>query len=78
MSTPELRGMPKQALQKSSGRSLTGRASGGHAAISFSYINKGHQPNHYRDGLAAQIWGRTPLLDQRLSLALGVGSFTLF
>jgi hypothetical protein len=48
---------------------------GEYAAFSFSYINEGHQPNHYRDGLAAQIWGRIPILDQRLSLALGVGPF---
>jgi hypothetical protein len=48
---------------------------GEYAAFSFSYINEGHQPNHYRDGLAAQIWGRVPILDQRLSLALGVGPF---
>ena len=48
---------------------------GEHAAFSFSYINEGHQPNHYRDGLAAQIWGRTNILDPRLSLALGVGPF---
>jgi hypothetical protein len=48
---------------------------GEHAAFSFSYINEGHQPNHYRDGLAAQIWGRTAILDKRLSLALGVGPF---
>jgi hypothetical protein len=48
---------------------------GEHTAFSFSYINEGHQPNHYRDGLGAQIWGRVPMLDQRLSLALGVGPF---
>jgi hypothetical protein len=48
---------------------------GEHAAFSFSYINEGHQPNHYRDGLAAQIWGRTSIFDQQLSLALGVGLF---
>ncbi len=48
---------------------------GDHAAFSFSYINEGHQPNHYRDGLAAQIWGRTAILDRRFSLALGVGPF---
>jgi hypothetical protein len=48
---------------------------GEYAAFSFSYINEGHQLNHYRDGLAAQIWGRMPILDQRLSLALGVGPF---
>jgi hypothetical protein len=48
---------------------------GEHVAFSFSYINEGHQPNHYRDGLAAQIWGRTTMFDPRLSLALGVGPF---
>ena len=48
---------------------------GKYAAFSFSYINEGHQPNHYRDGLAGQIWGRTAILNQRLSLALGVGPF---
>ena len=48
---------------------------GEYAAFSFSYMNEGHQPNHYRDGLAAQIWGRTSMLDPRLSLALGVGPF---
>ena len=46
---------------------------GEYAAFSLSYINEGHQPNHYRDGLAAQIWGRIPILNQRLSLALGIG-----
>ncbi|MCX5806715.1 MAG: hypothetical protein NT010_11750 [Proteobacteria bacterium] len=51
------------------------QALGEHTAFSFSYINEGHQPNHYRDGLAAQIWGRTTILDPRLSLALGVGPF---
>jgi hypothetical protein len=56
--------------------SVTYRQSlGEHAAFSFSYINEGHQPNHYRDGLAAQIWGRKNILEQRLSLALGVGPF---
>jgi hypothetical protein len=48
---------------------------GEHAAFSFSYINEGHQPNHYRDGLAAQIWGRTNILNEQFSLALGVGPF---
>ncbi|NPU83828.1 MAG: hypothetical protein HPY65_05005 [Syntrophaceae bacterium] len=48
---------------------------GDHAAFSFSYINEGHQINHYRDGLAAQIWGHTDLIDSRLSLALGIGPF---
>ncbi len=46
---------------------------GEHAAFSFSYINEGHQPNHYRDSFAAQIWGRTTIAGPQLSLALGVG-----
>jgi len=33
---------------------------GDHAHLVFSYINEGHQPNHYRDGLAGQIWGVHP------------------
>jgi hypothetical protein len=48
---------------------------GDYAAFSFSYINEGHQPNHYRDGLAAQVWGRVDLFDKKLALALGVGPF---
>ena len=48
---------------------------GEHAAFSFSYINEGHQPNHYRDAFAVQIWGRTNVLDEQFSLALGVGPF---
>lgn len=47
---------------------------GDHAAFSFSYINEGHQPNHYRDGFAVQIWGRTTIPAPQLSLALGVGA----
>ncbi len=46
---------------------------GDHAVFSFSYINEGHQPNHYRDSFAAQIWGRTTIPGPKLSFALGVG-----
>jgi hypothetical protein len=49
-----------------------------HAAFSFSYINEGHQPNHYRDGFATQIWGRTSIPDPKLSFALGVGPYAYF
>lgn len=51
---------------------------GEHLEWSLTYLNEGHQPNHYRDGLAPQIWGRTNILDRRLSLALGVGPYAYF
>jgi hypothetical protein len=51
---------------------------GEHAAFSFSYINEGHQPNHYRDGFAAQLWGHTSILHPRLSFALGAGPYAYF
>lgn len=43
-----------------------------YAAFSISYINEGHQPNHYRDGLAPQIWGRAAPFGPNLSLAIGM------
>ena len=49
-----------------------------HTAFSFSYFNEGHQPNHYRDGFASQIWGKTSMFDPRLSFALGVGPYAYF
>jgi hypothetical protein len=51
---------------------------GEHAAFSLTYINEGHQPNHYRDGLAPQIWGRVNILDRRLSLLAGIGPYAYF
>jgi hypothetical protein len=51
---------------------------GEHAAFSFSYINEGHQPNHYRDGFAAQIWARTSMLHPLLSFSLGAGPYAYF
>jgi hypothetical protein len=32
---------------------------GSNLAFSFSYINEGHEVNHYRDGIAGQVWGRS-------------------
>lgn len=49
-----------------------------HLALSISYINEGHQPNHYRDGIAPQIWGRAAPFDPRLSFALGAGPYLYF
>ncbi|NVN89668.1 MAG: hypothetical protein HXX11_03620 [Desulfuromonadales bacterium] len=45
-------------------------------AASASYLNEGHLPNHHRDGLTPiMLWGRTNLLDRRLSLAIGAGPY---
>jgi hypothetical protein len=49
---------------------------GENAAVSVSYLNEGHVPNHHRDGLAPlTLWGRINLLDRRLSLAVGAGPY---
>ena len=45
---------------------------------SFSWLNEGHVPGHHRDGQSIQIWGRTNVLDRRLSLAAGVGPYRYF
>jgi hypothetical protein len=47
-------------------------------AISVSWINEGHFPDHHRDGLAAQLWGRSRLLRDRLSFAFGAGVYQYF
>jgi len=47
-------------------------------AFSASWINEGHLPGHHRDGLAAQLWGRTPLLRDRFSFAFGAGIYQYF
>jgi len=49
-----------------------------YAAFSFSYINEGHQPNHYRDGIAVQVWGHKNVLNSPLSIALGIGPYVYF
>jgi hypothetical protein len=49
---------------------------GENAAVSVSYLNEGHVPNHHRDGLAPlTLWGRVNLLNRRLSLAVGAGPY---
>jgi hypothetical protein len=49
---------------------------GENLAASASYLNEGHVPNHHRDGLVPiMLWGRTNLLDRRLSLAVGAGPY---
>ena len=47
-------------------------------AASFAWLNEGHVPGHHRDGQSMQIWGRTNVLDRRLSLAAGVGPYRYF
>jgi hypothetical protein len=51
---------------------------GDHFAWSFSYLNEGHVPNHHRDGPASQVWAHTEVLQQRLSLAAGIGVYRYF
>ncbi|HEY6871707.1 MAG TPA: hypothetical protein VI298_03150 [Geobacteraceae bacterium] len=51
---------------------------GEHVAATLSYLNEGHLPNHHRDGNSVQLWGRTNLLDRRLSLAAGIGPYYYF
>jgi hypothetical protein len=48
---------------------------GEHAAITFSYLNEGHVPNHHRDGQGVQLWARTTVLGRRLALAAGAGPY---
>lgn len=45
-------------------------------AVSASYLNEGHVPDHHRDGLAPlTLWRRINLLDRKLSLAIGAGPY---
>ncbi len=49
-----------------------------YGAFSFSYINEGHQPNHFRDGIAVQVWGHKNILNSPLLIALGIGPYAYF
>jgi len=46
-----------------------------HLAVSLSYLNEGHVPNHHRDGTGMQLWARTDALGRRLSLSAGIGPY---
>jgi hypothetical protein len=48
---------------------------GEHLAFSITYLNEGSQPDHHRDGLAPQIWGRIKPMGGQMSLALGMGLY---
>lgn len=47
-------------------------------AASLSWINEGHLEDHRRDGVAAQGWGRLPLLKNRLTIGVGAGVYQYF
>jgi len=49
-----------------------------HLASSFSYLNEGHFLDHRRDGYSLQLWARTDLLEDRLSLGAGAGPYLFF
>ena len=51
---------------------------GEHAALTFSWLNEGHVPNHHRDGQTIQLWARTSVLDRRLTLAAGAGPYLYY
>jgi hypothetical protein len=44
-------------------------------AVSLAYINEGHVPAHHRDGHAVSLWAYTDVVDRRLKLAAGVGTY---
>jgi hypothetical protein len=48
---------------------------GENLAWSVGYLNEGHVPNHKRDGLDFQGWGRINILNRRLSLGIGAGPY---
>jgi hypothetical protein len=47
-------------------------------AASIAYINEGHLTGHHRDGTAWQAWGRIPVFNDRVAIALGVGAYYFF
>jgi hypothetical protein len=49
-----------------------------HFAVSLSYHNEGHFPEHHRDGYSAQLWAKTTLFSPQLSLAAGAGPYRYF
>jgi hypothetical protein len=51
---------------------------GQNAAFSFSYINEGHEVNHYRDGIAGQLWARAGVWNRNLVFGLGAGPYAFF
>ena len=46
-----------------------------HFTCSVSYLNEGHLPDNHRDGDIFQLWIYQKFLDQRLSVAGGIGPY---
>jgi hypothetical protein len=46
-----------------------------HFTCSVSYLNEGHIPDHHRDGDIFQLWIYQKFLDQRISVAGGIGPY---
>jgi hypothetical protein len=51
---------------------------GQYLAGSVVWLNEGHIPDHHRDGPLVQVWGRFPIVQRRVVLALGVGPYRYF
>jgi hypothetical protein len=51
---------------------------GEYTAVSLSYVNEGHLPDHHRDGTAVQFWGRTKPMSRRFVLAAGIGPYYFY
>jgi hypothetical protein len=49
-----------------------------HLAVSFTWQNEGHVPDHHRDGHSVQIWGKTKLFSPNLELAAGIGPYRYY
>ena len=46
--------------------------------IGLLYLNEGHPNNHHRDGIAPELWLRSPRTTSGLSFAAGAGPFYYF
>ena len=51
---------------------------GEYTALSLTYLNEGHPPDHHRDGVGAQLWARSKTDEQGLSFGVGVGQYYYF
>lgn len=51
---------------------------GDYAAVSAEYVNEGHPSLHHRDGLSSQLWLRSAIPGNGLSLAAGAGPYYYF
>jgi hypothetical protein len=49
-----------------------------YVAGSIALINEGHILGHHRDGTTFELWGRLPLLKDRVALSLGAGAYYFY